>query len=113
MLDILRSTYRPEFLNRLDELVIFNPLQKTQLAAIARLALKSLSSRLANLHPNLHPHPHLSPLTSHPHPHPQVAQQQVWAGLRGVGLGAGLGLGLMSGLGLGLGSGLGLGLGSG
>jgi len=46
VLDNLRSTYRPEFLNRLDELVIFNPLQKTQLAAIARLALKSLSSRL-------------------------------------------------------------------
>jgi len=46
VLDSLRSTYRPEFLNRLDELVIFNPLQKRQLAAIARLALKSLRSRL-------------------------------------------------------------------
>ena len=47
MLDLLRGTYRPEFLNRLDELVIFNPLQKAQLRQIARLGLADLSRRLA------------------------------------------------------------------
>ena len=46
VLDMLRSTYRPEFLNRLDEIVMFNPLQKTQLREIARLTLKALTDRL-------------------------------------------------------------------
>merc|ERR1711939_1246607 len=46
VLDQLRGTYRPEFLNRLDEIVIFNPLQREQLRPIARLALQALSSRL-------------------------------------------------------------------
>ena len=46
MLDQLRSTYRPEFLNRLDEIVIFDPLAKQQLRKIAALTLSSLTSRL-------------------------------------------------------------------
>jgi len=46
VLDLLRSTYRPEFLNRLDELVLFNPLQKLQLRKIAKLTLGALTSRL-------------------------------------------------------------------
>jgi len=47
VLDLLRAKYRPEFLNRLDELVLFNPLHKRQLHHIARLLLQSLSERLA------------------------------------------------------------------
>jgi len=39
--------YRPEFLNRLDEMVIFNPLGLAQLRAIASLQLKALQGRLA------------------------------------------------------------------
>merc|ERR1740121_2253221 len=46
VLDLLRSTYRPEFLNRLDDIVIFNPLQKEQLRSIARLTLNALTERL-------------------------------------------------------------------
>jgi ATP-dependent Clp protease ATP-binding subunit ClpB len=46
VLDELRTTYRPEFLNRLDELVIFQPLTKRQLKQIATLALSALNSRL-------------------------------------------------------------------
>ena len=46
VLDQLRSTYRPEFLNRLDEIVIFDPLAKQQLRKIAALTLSSLTSRL-------------------------------------------------------------------
>ena len=47
MLDELRSKYRPEFVNRLDEIVIFEPLQKARLRSIARLALNALTARLA------------------------------------------------------------------
>ena len=47
VLDLLRAKYRPEFLNRLDELVLFNPLQKRQLHQIARLTLRGLTERLA------------------------------------------------------------------
>jgi ATP-dependent Clp protease ATP-binding subunit ClpB len=47
VLDQLRSTYRPEFLNRLDELVLFNPLQKNELRQIGTLALAALTQRLA------------------------------------------------------------------
>merc|ERR1719231_493333 len=32
-------TYRPEFLNRLDELVLFEPLRKSTLRSICRLSL--------------------------------------------------------------------------
>ena len=47
VLDLLRAKYRPEFLNRLDELILFNPLQKRELRAIARLTLNALTERLA------------------------------------------------------------------
>jgi len=46
VLDELRAKYRPEFLNRLDELVIFNPLQKNVLRGVARLTLQALTQRL-------------------------------------------------------------------
>lgn len=46
VLDQLRTAFRPEFLNRLDELVIFNPLGKLELAAIAKLTLRGLEQRL-------------------------------------------------------------------
>merc|ERR1712183_78650 len=45
VLDQLRAKYRPEFLNRLDELVIFNPLQKRVLHSIAMLTLHALTQR--------------------------------------------------------------------
>jgi ATP-dependent Clp protease ATP-binding subunit ClpB len=47
VLDQLRETYRPEFLNRLGELIIFQPLQKRQLQTIARLTLGGVQKRLA------------------------------------------------------------------
>lgn len=39
--------FRPEFLNRLDELVIFNPLRKEELREVARMLSKELGQRLA------------------------------------------------------------------
>ena len=43
----LRSHFRPEFLNRLDETICFNPLGKEQVYNIVKLMLKDLSNRLA------------------------------------------------------------------
>jgi len=43
----LRASFRPEFINRIDEIVIFNPLGKEQLASIVKLLLKSVENLLA------------------------------------------------------------------
>jgi ATP-dependent Clp protease ATP-binding subunit ClpB len=42
----LKSTFRPEFLNRIDEIIIFKALSKEEVQKIARLQLKSLQKRL-------------------------------------------------------------------
>jgi ATP-dependent Clp protease ATP-binding subunit ClpB len=42
----VRAAFRPEFLNRLDEIVLFRPLGETEVAAIARLLLAGLNRRL-------------------------------------------------------------------
>ena len=46
-LEALRASFRPEFINRIDEIVIFNPLGKEQLGKIVGLLLKSLEQLLA------------------------------------------------------------------
>src|SRR5579863_3203781 len=46
-LEALRAAFRPEFINRIDEIVIFNPLGKEQLARIVGLLLKSVEKLLA------------------------------------------------------------------
>ncbi|MGB9447397.1 MAG: AAA family ATPase, partial [Candidatus Acidiferrum sp.] len=46
-MEALRQSFRPEFLNRIDEIVIFNPLGKEQLERIVRLLLKSVEKLLA------------------------------------------------------------------
>lgn len=43
----LRSQFRPEFLNRLDEIIFFQALAKTQVYNIVKLLLKGLIDRLA------------------------------------------------------------------
>jgi len=43
----LRAIFRPEFLNRIDETIIFKPLGEEQIAAITRIQLTALNSRLA------------------------------------------------------------------
>ncbi|MDD2456766.1 MAG: type VI secretion system ATPase TssH, partial [Kiritimatiellae bacterium] len=47
VMDLLKTAFRPEFLNRLDDTVLFKPLGKAQIAAIVRLQLKDLRARLA------------------------------------------------------------------
>jgi ATP-dependent Clp protease ATP-binding subunit ClpB len=46
-MEALRASFRPEFINRIDEIVIFNPLGKEQLASIVKLMLKSVEHLLA------------------------------------------------------------------
>jgi ATP-dependent Clp protease ATP-binding subunit ClpB len=45
--DALRDVFRPEFLNRIDEIVEFQPLTREQLADIVELQLARLRERLA------------------------------------------------------------------
>ena len=45
--DALRDVFRPEFLNRIDEIVEFQPLTRDQLADIVELQLARLRARLA------------------------------------------------------------------
>jgi ATP-dependent Clp protease ATP-binding subunit ClpB len=45
--DALREFFRPEFLNRVDEIVEFKPLARDQLAAIVDIQLQRLRGRLA------------------------------------------------------------------
>jgi len=42
----VRAAFRPEFLNRLDEIVLFRPLGEPEVASIARLMLAGLNRRL-------------------------------------------------------------------
>jgi len=46
--DALRNNFRPEFLNRIDETVIFQALSKSEIKAIALLQIKRIEQRLAD-----------------------------------------------------------------
>ncbi|MEN9217313.1 MAG: AAA family ATPase, partial [Gloeomargarita sp. HHBFW_bins_162] len=46
MLDVLRDNFRPEFLNRIDEIIIFQSLTKSQLRQIVTLQVQRLQRRL-------------------------------------------------------------------
>jgi len=43
----VRAHFRPEFVNRIDEIVVFGALDRSQIAAIARIQLRRLEARLA------------------------------------------------------------------
>lgn len=45
--ELLKQTIRPEFLNRIDEVIMFTPLQKSEIVDIVRLQLKSLGKMLS------------------------------------------------------------------
>jgi ATP-dependent Clp protease ATP-binding subunit ClpB len=46
VMDAMRNSFRPEFLNRIDEIIIFHSLQKSQLRVIVKLQIERLESRL-------------------------------------------------------------------
>jgi ATP-dependent Clp protease ATP-binding subunit ClpB len=47
VMDELRSHFRPEFLNRIDEVILFNRIGKESMAGIVEIQLKRLRSRLS------------------------------------------------------------------
>ncbi|MGH8160693.1 MAG: AAA family ATPase, partial [Gammaproteobacteria bacterium] len=47
VLDIVRERFRPEFINRVDEVVVFHPLDRSQLRAITAIQIGYLRDRLA------------------------------------------------------------------
>jgi ATP-dependent Clp protease ATP-binding subunit ClpB len=47
VLDALHAHFRPEFLNRIDEIIIFNSLQREQLMEIVRIQVRRLQGLLA------------------------------------------------------------------
>jgi ATP-dependent Clp protease ATP-binding subunit ClpB len=44
---LLKAEFRPEFLNRIDEIVFYKPLTRTEIDSIVDLLLKDLEKRLA------------------------------------------------------------------
>ncbi|MEM9136364.1 MAG: AAA family ATPase, partial [Cyanobacteria bacterium P01_F01_bin.42] len=47
VMEVLRQSFRPEFLNRIDEVIIFHSLLQAQLRTIVKLQVKNLQKRLA------------------------------------------------------------------
>ncbi|WP_396616736.1 ATP-dependent chaperone ClpB [Lysobacter soli] len=47
VMGVVQSHFRPEFINRLDDIVVFHPLDKQQIRQIARIQLNGLEKRLA------------------------------------------------------------------
>jgi ATP-dependent Clp protease ATP-binding subunit ClpB len=47
LMSVLSKQFRPEFLNRLDETVVFHPLDNVQIRSIAKIQLARLEQRLA------------------------------------------------------------------
>ena len=45
--DLLKQTLRPEFLNRIDEIVLFQPLRKKEIAKIVQYQLRGFNDMLA------------------------------------------------------------------
>ncbi len=48
VMDALRSQFRPEFLNRIDDLIIFHPLSRSEMGRIIRIQLKRVENLLAD-----------------------------------------------------------------
>ena len=47
VIEVLKRTVRPEFLNRIDELIMFEPLSQTDIRAILDMQIRDLQSKLA------------------------------------------------------------------
>jgi ATP-dependent Clp protease ATP-binding subunit ClpB len=47
VMGVVQAHFRPEFINRLDDLVVFHPLDKAQIKSIARIQMAGLEKRLA------------------------------------------------------------------
>ena len=50
IMKLLKSTFRPELINRIDEIVIFNSLSKDVIYEVLDRLIKDLNKRLAHMH---------------------------------------------------------------
>lgn len=48
VMDAARAVFRPEFMNRVDEYIVFQPLDRDQISSIVRLQLERVQQRLAD-----------------------------------------------------------------
>ena len=48
--ELLKRSFRPEFLNRLDEIIFYKPLKKDEISKILELLIKDLERRLEDKH---------------------------------------------------------------
>ncbi|GKT12622.1 MAG: ATP-dependent Clp protease ATP-binding subunit ClpB [Thiomicrorhabdus sp.] len=48
VMEVVGGHFRPEFINRIDDIVVFHPLDKSQIRAITAIQLQSLRTRLAD-----------------------------------------------------------------
>uniref|UniRef100_A0A7N0VMC1 Clp ATPase C-terminal domain-containing protein n=1 Tax=Kalanchoe fedtschenkoi TaxID=63787 RepID=A0A7N0VMC1_KALFE len=48
VMDAARSIFRPEFMNRIDEYIVFQPLDRDQISSIVKLQLERVQKRLAD-----------------------------------------------------------------
>ena len=48
VMEVIRQSFKPEFINRIDEIIIFNQLGREQIKGIVELQLKRLAQRLEN-----------------------------------------------------------------
>ncbi|MCH7743036.1 MAG: hypothetical protein IIB71_10305 [Proteobacteria bacterium] len=46
---VVGQHFRPEFLNRIDDMVVFHPLSRSQIMDVARIQLRVLQDRISNL----------------------------------------------------------------
>jgi ATP-dependent Clp protease ATP-binding subunit ClpB len=53
LMEIVTQHFRPEFINRIDDVVVFHPLLPTQIHAITKIQLARLQQRLSQQHLNL------------------------------------------------------------
>ncbi|MBW4661914.1 MAG: ATP-dependent chaperone ClpB [Drouetiella hepatica Uher 2000/2452] len=54
VMEAMRSSFRPEFLNRIDEMIIFHSLRKSELRRIVQLQVQRLAKRLSDRKMTLH-----------------------------------------------------------
>ena len=50
VMEALKGNFRPEFLNRIDDVVIFNPLRRADIEKIVDIQIKLIEKRLADRH---------------------------------------------------------------
>ena len=49
VMELVTQQFRPEFINRIDEVVVFHPLDRSQIRAITEIQIRRLRARLADL----------------------------------------------------------------